>query len=179
MRPFGIQRGAAWSKRERLPPQIPVRHSRLVAGSHLAGRWNAGLQGIETHVKCSALPHADGAACGCAAKSLDATASGADLCPDLQHSTLPYGLLARAPRDRFCMLAVQVSSIPDSNRTCSVLCSMPGRNRFMDCNDASNTFGGFYHVREPESQRLDMPLQEFLQCTQEWRSRPLYLKVTA
>lgn len=34
-----------------------------------------------------------------------------------------------------------------------------------------------YHVREPETQRLDMSLPDFVQCCQTWRTRRLYLRV--
>jgi hypothetical protein len=72
-----MQRGAAWRKGERLPPEIPIGHSRLVAESHIAGRRCAGVQGAEAYVERSALPHAEDTACGCPAEPLDATASGA------------------------------------------------------------------------------------------------------
>ena len=47
----------------------------------------------------------------------------------------------------------------------------------MECCDERNVFGGHYHVREPESQRLEMSLQEFMQCAQSWQTRQLYLRV--
>lgn len=34
-----------------------------------------------------------------------------------------------------------------------------------------------YHVREPETQRLQMSLPDFVQCSRQWRARRLYLRV--
>ena len=95
------------------------------------------------------------------------------------HSHLPRFAAPHSSIDWRCSLCAQVTSIPDNSAKCAVLCSTPGRSRFIECHDASNVFGSFYHVREPESQRLEMGWREFLQCTQKWRSRPLYLKVNA
>lgn len=35
-----------------------------------------------------------------------------------------------------------------------------------------------YHVREPETQRLEMGLPDFVQCSRQWRARRLYLRVS-
>lgn len=60
-----------------------------------------------------------------------------------------------------------------------VLCSASQKNRFMECDDGKNVFGGLYHVREPESQRLSMTFHEFVQCAQRWQTRQVYLKVSS
>lgn len=36
----------------------------------------------------------------------------------------------------------------------------------------------FYWVREPETQRLEMTLPEFVQCAQRWQARKLHLKAS-
>jgi hypothetical protein len=123
------------------------------------------------------LPYAEDTACGCPAEPLDATASGARIL--ICHTHLLRFAVQHPLVDELCLLCAQMNSIPDNSTKCTVLCSTPGRSRFIECHDASNTFGSFYHVREPESQRLEMGWREFLQCTQKWRSRPLYLKVKA
>lgn len=35
-----------------------------------------------------------------------------------------------------------------------------------------------YHVREPETQALDMSFPDFVQCSQQWRARRLFLRVS-
>lgn len=58
-----------------------------------------------------------------------------------------------------------------------VLCSATGKCRFMQCRDSSNIFGSHYHVREPETQRLQMDFKGFAQCAQQWQKRQLLLQV--
>lgn len=58
-----------------------------------------------------------------------------------------------------------------------VLCSDSRRHRFFEYDAARNVYGGYYHVREPETQRLEMSLPEFVQCSQRWQARKLFLKV--
>lgn len=36
-----------------------------------------------------------------------------------------------------------------------------------------------YHVREPETQRLDMPFPDFVQCAAQWRARRVHVRVRA
>ena len=59
----------------------------------------------------------------------------------------------------------------------TVLCSDSRRCRFVEYDDLKNVYGSYYHVREPETQRLEMTFPEFVQCTQRWQSRRLLLKV--
>ncbi|GAB4818813.1 hypothetical protein N2152v2_005859 [Parachlorella kessleri] len=61
-------------------------------------------------------------------------------------------------------------------RPLTVLCSDARRCRFMEYEELKNVYGSYYHVREPETQRLEMTFPEFVQCTQRWQSRRLLLK---
>lgn len=65
-----------------------------------------------------------------------------------------------------------------SSQQLSVLCSDARRNRFIECEDAKNIYGGIYHVREPKTQRLQMSLPDFVQCSRQWRARRLYLRTS-
>lgn len=71
---------------------------------------------------------------------------------------------------------LQAKGIPACRDALTVLCSSQNKNRFIECDDSKNVFGSYHHVREPESQRLSMPLHEFAQCAQRWQARPTYLK---
>ncbi|KAI7844155.1 hypothetical protein COHA_002290 [Chlorella ohadii] len=59
-----------------------------------------------------------------------------------------------------------------------VLCSDAKRNRFIECDAAKNVYGGLYHVREPETQVLQLAFPEFVKCAAAWRARRLYLRET-
>ena len=50
-------------------------------------------------------------------------------------------------------------------------------DRFVPCDDAKNVYGSFYHVREPETQRMEMSVADFAQCATTWTTRKLYLDV--
>ncbi len=72
----------------------------------------------------------------------------------------------------------QETAIASCKEPLAVLCSASGLNRFLECDDGKNVFGSHYYVREPESQRLSMPLHEFAQCAARWQTRQVYLKVS-
>ena len=58
-----------------------------------------------------------------------------------------------------------------------MLCSTAAKSRFIAHDAERNLHGSCYHVREPETQRMDMPVHEFVECARTWASRRLFLKV--
>lgn len=58
-----------------------------------------------------------------------------------------------------------------------VLCSSQRDHRFFECDDSKNVYAGMYHIREPETKRLDMSPAEFVSCARSWVSQKLMLKV--
>ncbi|KAL4452346.1 hypothetical protein ABPG75_008008 [Micractinium tetrahymenae] len=90
----------------------------------------------------------------------------------LQGAPLVAGLVGRWS---FQQLARDVGS----DCQLRVLCSDARRNRFIEYEDVKNIYGGMYHVREPETQRLEMSLPDFAQCSQQWRAQRLYLRGSA
>ncbi len=65
----------------------------------------------------------------------------------------------------------------DKPQPMAVLCSDSRRQRFYEYDELKNVYGCYYHVREPETQRLEMTFPEFVQCSQRWQARRLLLKV--
>lgn len=98
------------------------------------------------------------------------------LCSTLLHM---LGMLAERLSSSVAPARLQECAIQKRDDSLVVLCSASQKNRFMECDDGKNVFGGLYHVREPESQRLSMTFHEFAQCAQRWQTRQVYLKVSS
>ncbi len=47
----------------------------------------------------------------------------------------------------------------------------------MPYNPVKNIYGSIYHVREPESVRLDIPLKDALEAAGQWTHRKLFSRV--
>jgi len=59
----------------------------------------------------------------------------------------------------------------------TVLCSEAKHNRFIECDSLKNIYGSLYHVREPETQKLEMTLPEFVQCATTWKDRRIFTRI--
>lgn len=58
-----------------------------------------------------------------------------------------------------------------------VLCSLQKHNAFIDTATGKNIFGSYYHVREPQTQKLLMTFGEYAQCAKQWTSKKVMFKV--
>lgn len=59
----------------------------------------------------------------------------------------------------------------------TVLCSTQKHNSFIETDTAKNVFGSYYHVREPQTQELQMTFAEYAECAQKWTTRTVLFKV--
>ncbi|DBA69067.1 TPA: hypothetical protein ACH3X2_013228 [Trebouxia sp. C0005] len=59
-----------------------------------------------------------------------------------------------------------------------VLCSLQKHNAFIDTATGKNIFGSYYHVREPQTQKLLMTFGEYAQCAKQWTSKKVMFKNT-
>lgn len=73
---------------------------------------------------------------------------------------------------------VQGKILQGADVSLQVFCSATGKSRFIECDADRNAFGSHYHVREPETQLLDMSLHGYMECVKNWQFRQLHLKVT-
>jgi len=67
---------------------------------------------------------------------------------------------------------------PQSENEVEVLCSDRRRNRIIEHDALKNLVAGPYYLREPETQRLKMAVEEFVQCAASWEARQVMLKGT-
>ena len=59
-----------------------------------------------------------------------------------------------------------------------ILCSLQNHNAFIETATCNNIFGSYYHVREPQTQKLSMTFGEYAHCAKQWTSKKLIFKVT-
>ena len=66
----------------------------------------------------------------------------------------------------------------ESTARFEVLCSMDGRNRFMDLDRGKNVYGSYYHVREPETIVLEdiKGFEDFEDCARNWNKKHVCLR---
>ncbi|KAK9814645.1 hypothetical protein WJX72_009229 [[Myrmecia] bisecta] len=64
------------------------------------------------------------------------------------------------------------------HKTWRILCSKGTRHAFLEYDASKNIYGSEYHVREPETQRLEMGFWEFAQCARNWTTRKVFFKNT-
>jgi hypothetical protein len=73
---------------------------------------------------------------------------------------------------------VLVSQLPGTKlQEPVVLSSPPTSHVFLEADAAKNLAGSFYHVRRPETGRLQLAAAEALQCSSTWSKTKLYVKV--
>ena len=60
----------------------------------------------------------------------------------------------------------------------TVLCSDHNRNAFIRCIDRNNIFGSYYHIREPETQQLQMQFYDYAECAAKWESKTALFNVS-
>lgn len=58
-----------------------------------------------------------------------------------------------------------------------ILCSLQKHNAFVETATGKSIFGSYYHVREPQTQKLSMTFGEYAQCIKQWTSKKLIFKV--
>lgn len=58
----------------------------------------------------------------------------------------------------------------------TALCATAERAAVLEADPAKNVFGGRYHVREPESQALQMRLGEAAECVVAWQERRMLVR---
>jgi len=56
----------------------------------------------------------------------------------------------------------------------NVMVNEADADRFVDYDASKNVFGSFYHIREPETGRMEMDIPEFVTCANTWTARKLY-----
>lgn len=59
----------------------------------------------------------------------------------------------------------------------TVLCSTQKHNLFMETDTEKNVFGSYYHIREPQTQELQMTFAEYAECAKKWTTRKVLFKV--
>jgi hypothetical protein len=74
-------------------------------------------------------------------------------------------------------LSAAVAGAGGKTEDVQVQCSDADTHRFLECEDRKNIAEGPYYIREPETQRLNMSISSFVQCSKTWTQRRLMLKV--
>ena len=59
----------------------------------------------------------------------------------------------------------------------TVFCSDQKHNLFIETDTDKNIFGSYYHIREPQTQMLQMTFAEYADCTRTWTARKVLFKV--
>ena len=59
----------------------------------------------------------------------------------------------------------------------NVLCSSQTHNCFTSTDMDKNTFGSYYHIREPQTRNLQMSFKEYAQCAKHWTINKVLFKV--
>jgi len=97
-------------------------------------------------------------------------------CPllgELTAGTSRPGLLASWTFER---LASESGDQKGPRSQWDALVSAADKNRFISYSEGKNVFGSYYHVREPETERMPTSLREFVQCARTWTTRRIFLK---
>ena len=59
----------------------------------------------------------------------------------------------------------------------TVFCSAQKHKLFIETDMNSNVFGSYYHIREPQTQSLQMTFAEYADCTRTWTAKKVLFKV--
>ena len=61
--------------------------------------------------------------------------------------------------------------------TWTVFCSAQKHNTFVETDPDKNAFGSYYHIREPQTQALQMTFAEYADCAKTWTAKKVLFKV--
>lgn len=61
----------------------------------------------------------------------------------------------------------------------TVFCSAQQHNLFIETDTDINVFGSYYHIREPQTQQLQMTFAEYADCAKSWTAKKVLFKVCA
>lgn len=61
----------------------------------------------------------------------------------------------------------------------TVFCSTQKHNLFIETDTDINVFGSYYHIREPQTQKLQMTFAEYAACAKTWTAKKVLFKVCA
>lgn len=78
----------------------------------------------------------------------------------------------------YCHHVLQAVLMAHEQHCWTVLCSDHNRNAFVRCIARNNIFGSYYHIREPETQQLQMQFCDFAACAAKWKSKTALFDVS-